>query len=110
MACTLYDGLAQLNGWAPTVACVLCLTLDSETGAALMSDFCVAADQSSLGVRDEQGDPVIRSAEEYALVRDANAFDDVIEPIQTRTLLARLLRTFPLRRTQTSKLRPVDSW
>lgn len=49
-------------------------------------------------------------ADGYAMVRDANAFDDVIEPAQTRELLVRLLRLMPGGLGRKGKRRPVDSW
>jgi acetyl-CoA carboxylase carboxyltransferase component len=49
-------------------------------------------------------------ADGYAMVRDANAFDDVIEPVHTRTMMIRLLRHLRRESGRTSKKRPVDSW
>jgi len=49
-------------------------------------------------------------ADGYAMVRDANAFDDVIEPVHTRTMMIRLLRHLQRESGRTSKKRPVDSW
>ena len=61
----LLDGLAQLNGWVPTVACVLGKTLDGETAAALMCDFSVATTAAELGARQD-GSDVARGAVDYA--------------------------------------------
>lgn len=52
----------------------------------------------------------LNRADGFALVRDANAFDDVIEPAATRPLMARLLRILPRRPNREVKARPVDSW
>ena len=49
-------------------------------------------------------------ADGYAMVRDANAFDDIIDPGQTREMLTRLLRITSRTPDRRSKRRPVDSW
>jgi acetyl-CoA carboxylase carboxyltransferase component len=49
-------------------------------------------------------------ADGWAMVRDANAFDDVIEPAQTREMIIRLLRYLPRESGRREKKRPVDSW
>lgn len=46
----------------------------------------------------------------YAMVRDANAFDDIIEPSATREVLRRLLTSLPRVLDRSEKKRPVDSW
>jgi hypothetical protein len=52
-------------------------------------------------------------ADGFALVRDANAFDDVVEPAAPRGMLARLLRHLPRdlgpSARRRGKKRPVDS-
>lgn len=45
----LYDGLAELSGWAPTVAVVSGRSLDGHAGAALLCDCVVAVDGSTIG-------------------------------------------------------------
>jgi acetyl-CoA carboxylase carboxyltransferase component len=52
----------------------------------------------------------LNRADGFALVRDANAFDDIIEPAQTRERLLRLLRLLPAPGGRSAKRRPVDSW
>jgi acetyl-CoA carboxylase carboxyltransferase component len=52
----------------------------------------------------------LNRADGFALVRDANAFDDVIEPAQTRERLLRLLRLLPPSGGRSAKHRSVDSW
>lgn len=52
----------------------------------------------------------LNRADGYAMIRDANAVDDVIDPLQTRELLVRLLRMMPRDRRRQAKKRPVDSW
>ncbi|MGD8415613.1 MAG: carboxyl transferase domain-containing protein [Pseudomonadales bacterium] len=52
----------------------------------------------------------LNRADGYALVRDANAFDDIIEPEQTRERLVRVLRLLPRDRGRSEKHRAVDSW
>ncbi len=77
---------------------------------ALMTGYSTGASVPALAVAWPTVE--LDRADGYALVRDANAFDDIIEPAATRTLLARLLRHLPrdpgssLRR---DKKRPVDS-
>lgn len=72
----LYDGLAQLNGMTPTVACVLGRTLDAETGAAMLCDFSVAVRDVEIGSRDEQGVIVTRPVIEYAKRGDIDRIED----------------------------------
>lgn len=55
-------------------------------------------------------DAELNRADGYALVRDANAFDDIIDPRETRTILARLIRLLPLAGNREAKQHPVDSW
>ena len=52
----------------------------------------------------------LNRADGYAMVRDANAVDDVIEPAATRALLIRLLAMLPRDRQSSKKKRPIDSW
>jgi acetyl-CoA carboxylase carboxyltransferase component len=52
----------------------------------------------------------LNRADGYALVRDANAFDDIIEPARTRELLTRMLALLPRGPQRRVKTRPVDSW
>ena len=52
----------------------------------------------------------LNRADGYAMVRDANAVDDVIEPAATRELFIRLLAMLPRDRQRLKKKRPVDSW
>lgn len=72
----LYDGLAQLNGMAPTVACILGQTLDAETGAAMLCDFSVAVRDVEIGARDDQGNMVTRPVVEYAKRGDIDRIED----------------------------------
>lgn len=72
----LYDGLAQLNGRAPTIACVLGRTLDAETGTALLCDFSVAVGHAEIGARDEKGAMVTRPAIEYAKRGDIDRIEE----------------------------------
>ncbi len=52
----------------------------------------------------------LNRADGYAMVRDANAVDDVVDPAETRALLVRLLAMMPRERQRREKRRPVDSW
>lgn len=64
----LYDGLANLSGWAPTVAIVSGRALDGNAGIAMLSDFVVATRGSfigSWGTSESPGEPVIRPVEDF---------------------------------------------
>ncbi len=73
----LYDGLAELSGWSPTIAIVSGRALDGHAGIAMLSDFVVATRNSKLGSwetlepvsGDAYGDagrkPTVRSVEDY---------------------------------------------
>jgi acetyl-CoA carboxylase carboxyltransferase component len=52
----------------------------------------------------------LNRADGFALVRDPNAFDDVIEPAETRQRLMRLLHLLPKPRAPEAKHRSVDPW
>lgn len=65
----LYDGLAELSGWAPTVAILSGRALDSHAGIAMLSDFTVATSDSmfgSWGASGLGGDPIERTVTDYA--------------------------------------------
>ena len=62
----LYDGLAEMNGLTPTVACVFGRVLDAEAGAALLCDFAAAVRGAEIGARDADGSISVRDAEAYA--------------------------------------------
>ncbi len=72
----LYDGLAQLNGLVPTIACVLGRTLDAETGTAMLCDFSVGVRDAEMGARDDQGAVVTRPVGEYAKRGDIDRLED----------------------------------
>ena len=50
----------------------------------------------------------------YSSLRNANAFDDIIDPAETRTRIVRMMAHLPdratLRAIQTEKKHPVDTW
>ena len=83
----VYDGLAELSGWAPTVAVVSGRALDGNAGLAMLSDFVVATRGSTLGSRaSSSSEPVERSVEDYAdtgnldlLVDDEQAAIDAVK-------------------------------
>jgi len=52
----------------------------------------------------------LNRADGYALVRDANAFDDIIEPAQTRERLLRILKLLPKMARRKHKHHAIDSW
>lgn len=62
----LYEGLAELSGWAPTVAVVGERALDGHLGLAMLADCVIATTTSAFGGLDAQTHPVTRSAVEYA--------------------------------------------
>lgn len=66
----VYDGLAELSGWAPTVAIASGRCLDGHAGMAMLSDCVIATDAAEFG---SVGGPS-RSAQEHA--KDGNV--DVI--------------------------------
>ncbi|MGD8415614.1 MAG: carboxyl transferase domain-containing protein [Pseudomonadales bacterium] len=88
----LFDGLAELNGRAPTVACVLGRVLDSEAGAAMLCDFSVAVTGSEIGTRGTEG-RVTRPAEAYAARGD---IDLVVADERTAIAAARRYLVFHL--------------
>jgi acetyl-CoA carboxylase carboxyltransferase component len=64
----VYDGLAELSGWAPTVAVVSGRALDGNAGIAMLSDFVVATGNSSFGswgTSEPLSEPVTRPVEDY---------------------------------------------
>jgi acetyl-CoA carboxylase carboxyltransferase component len=83
----VYDGLAQLSGWAPTVAVVSGRALDGHAGIAMLSDFVVATRDATFGSWQSSGaEPVERPVEDYAgigsldlLVDDESAAIDAVK-------------------------------
>jgi acetyl-CoA carboxylase carboxyltransferase component len=64
----VYDGLAELSGWAPTVAVVSGRALDGNAGIAMLSDLVVATRNSSFGswgTSKPMLDPVTRPVQDY---------------------------------------------
>lgn len=68
----LYDGLAELNGWAPSVAVVTGRCLDGHAGIAMLSDFVVATQSAQFG---SQGG-ALRPAEDFAKSGDIDTVCD----------------------------------
>ena len=81
----IYDGLAELSGWAPTIAVVTGRALDGHAGAALLCDLVIGVRGSFLG--SGRGDnATLRSVEEHAtrgdidiLVDDDSAAVEVVQ-------------------------------
>jgi acetyl-CoA carboxylase carboxyltransferase component len=48
----LYDGLAELNGWAPTIAVATGISLDGHVGIAMLSDVVIATQDAQFGSVD----------------------------------------------------------
>jgi acetyl-CoA carboxylase carboxyltransferase component len=64
----LYDGLAELSGWSPTITIVSGRALDGHAGIAMLSDFVVATKNSTFGSWGTSGillEPILRSVEDY---------------------------------------------
>lgn len=63
----VYDGLAELSGWVPTVAVVCGRALDGHAGLALLCDLVVGVRGATLGGADPATATVtVRSVEELA--------------------------------------------
>ena len=52
----------------------------------------------------------IGKADPFGAIYDHNAFDDVIDPVETRGRILRMLRHLPRRLDQPSKKHPIDTW
>jgi len=61
-----YDGLAELSGWAPTVAVVSGRALDGHAGLAFLCDLVIGVRGSTIGSRFGDGGLVERGVEDYA--------------------------------------------
>lgn len=71
------DGLAELSGWAPTVAVVTGDTLDAGVAMAVACDTVVGVAGASLGGTPEGGgQPALRPVEDHALRGDVDAVVD----------------------------------
>ena len=71
----LFDGLAQLNGLAPTIGCTLGRALDGEAGAAMLCDFSVATRSAEIGTRTDN-ELFVHSAADYAKRGDIDLLAD----------------------------------
>jgi len=67
----ILDGLAELSGWAPTVAILSGTAIDGHISIAMLCDFVVATEDSTIGSHeppdsaDTPASPTRRSAAEY---------------------------------------------
>jgi acetyl-CoA carboxylase carboxyltransferase component len=77
-------------------------------GPALMTGYSTGTSVPVLTVAWPTAE--LDRADGWAMVRDANAFDDIVEPTQTREMILRLLRHLPKESGRRDKKRPVDSW
>ena len=68
----LYDGLAELNGWAPTVAIASGRAIDGHAGIAMLSDLAIATRDAEFGTQDGHG----RGATDYAKSGDVDVLVD----------------------------------
>ena len=64
----LYDGLAELNGWAPTIAIVTGRCVDGHAGIAMLADFVVATESAVFGTQGGSD----RSVRDYAQSGDVD--------------------------------------
>ena len=77
-------------------------------GAALMTGY-----SSNAGVRAlALAWPTVVTGERdaFSTVYDQNAFDDIVEPAETRARIHNVLRHIPRRLDRTEKKHPIDSW
>lgn len=96
----LYDGLAELSGWAPTLAIVSGRSIDGHAGIAMLSDFVVATEDSefgSWGPSGGNGDPTLRSVADYAASGDVHLVvaDESAAIAAARRYLGYCLQEFP---------------
>ena len=68
----IYDGLAELNGWAPTVAIASGRSVDGHVGIAMLSDLVIATEAAQFGTREGH----FRGAGDYAKTGDVDALVD----------------------------------
>ncbi|MDA3040827.1 MAG: biotin carboxylase [Actinomycetota bacterium] len=78
----VYEGLAELSGWAPSVAIISGRALDGNAGLAMMCDLVVATAGSEVGARGPDGQPVTRPVEELA----ADGSVDVVVDDETEAI------------------------
>ena len=67
----LYDGLAELSGWCPTIAIVTGPSLDGHAGAALLCDLVIGVSGATLG-SEQGGHRHQRSVEELSARGDVD--------------------------------------
>lgn len=71
----VYDGLAQMSGWAPTIAIVSGKSVDGHAGIAMLCDLVIATSVSEFG--DTSLAPAVyRSAADYATTGDVDVIAD----------------------------------
>ena len=76
----LYDGLAELNGWAPTVAIASGQSVDGHAGIAMLSDLVIATTSAEFGTQEGH----FRSANDYAKTGHVDVLvDDERQAIDT---------------------------
>ncbi|MGF1596846.1 MAG: carboxyl transferase domain-containing protein [Acidimicrobiales bacterium] len=62
----VYEGLAELSGWAPSVAVISGRAIDGNAGIAMLCDCVIATAGSTVGARAADGTVVTRTVEELA--------------------------------------------
>jgi acetyl-CoA carboxylase carboxyltransferase component len=65
----VYDGLAELSGWAPTIAVVTGRALDGIAGMVNLCDVAIGVEGASLG-GERDGEVYARTVEEHAIRGD----------------------------------------
>jgi acetyl-CoA carboxylase carboxyltransferase component len=73
----VYDGLAELSGWVPTVAVVTGRAVDAAAGLAMLCDLVVGVDGAGLGgTAGSDGPAAVRTVQEYAATGDLDIVVD----------------------------------
>lgn len=62
----VYEGLAELSGWAPSVAIISGRSLDGNAGLAMLCDCVIGTTGSLVGSRHDDGTIVTQTVEELA--------------------------------------------
>ena len=76
----LYDGLAELNGWAPTIAVASGTAVDGHAGIAMLSDLVIATGAARFGTQGGH----VRGAADYARTGDVDVLvEDEAEAVAT---------------------------
>ncbi len=86
----VYDGLAELSGWAPTIAIISGRALDGNAALAMLADFVIATEDATLGSKSRT-ETVERSVEDYAKTGN---IDLIVEDEETAIRTAQQFLSF----------------